>query len=100
MHGTDRDTDSLSDWGGQGDPAVTVDWRRRDEATLRPSLPPLQKNHLLTSSPPLPRARLWEQVDPEPAQLAGGAESELFHLLCSFLLEIHGLVLPLCFFIL
>lgn len=48
MHGTDRDTDSLSDWGGQGDPAVTVDWRQRDEATLRPSLPPLQKNHLLT----------------------------------------------------
>lgn len=27
MHDTDRDTDSLSDWGGQGDPAVTVDWR-------------------------------------------------------------------------
>lgn len=65
MHDADRDTDSLSDWGGQGDPAVTVDWRGRDEATLRPSLPPLKKP---TSSPfpQIPRARLWEQVDPEP----------------------------------
>lgn len=51
MHDTDRDTDSLSDWGGQGDPAVTVDWRGRDEATLRPSLPPLKK------TPPHPPLR-------------------------------------------
>ena len=48
MHDTDRDMDSLSDWGGQGDPAVTVDWRGRDEATLRPNLPPPSpKTHLL-----------------------------------------------------
>lgn len=47
MHDADRDTDR----GRQGDPAVTVDWRGRDEATLRPSLPPA---HPLKKPPPHP----------------------------------------------
>lgn len=61
MHDTDRDTDSLSDWAGQGDPAVTVDWRGRDEATLRPSLPPTpppKTSPTSSLSPPLPCAPL------------------------------------------
>lgn len=101
MHDTARDTDSLSDWDGQGDPVVTVDWRGRDEASLRPGLPPQKKKpppHLLTL-PSTPQGKALGASRPRisAASWGGGPESELFHLLCSFLLEIHGLVPPLCF---
>lgn len=64
MHDTDRDTDSLSDWGGQGDPAVSVDWRGRDEATLRLSLPPppTQKKKKKTPPPHPPLAPQGEAL--------------------------------------
>lgn len=70
-HATDGDMCSLSDWCAQGDPAVTVDYRVRDGVTPWPSLAP--PNHIL-ALPQLPRAGLWDQVNPRPALPPGGYE--------------------------
>lgn len=76
---------------------MTVDYWVRGRATPQPSLAPLKP------PPNLPRnslgLRSWSKSTPD--LIAGqGAMKEQFHLPCSFLVEIYGLVLPLCFFML
>lgn len=94
VHITDHDMGSLAGWRAQGDPAVNVDYRVSDGVTPQPSLaPPQPPLHPPTNSPGLGSA------SKSTSDLDAGVY-RLFPLPCSFLLEIYGLVLPLCFFML